>query len=84
MEMLGRFVELIGNIGVKLDISHYNCVLKVRRSVYARFSVVHLQVHLDNHQPVVVTEFLESLSELGVVPNRVTFQQCVALLCQQG
>ena len=84
MEMLGRFVELIGNIGVKLDISHYNCVLKVRRSFYAQFSVVYFQVHLDNHQPVVVSEFLESLSEVGVVPNRVTFQQCVALLCQRG
>ena len=28
--MLGRFVELIANLGVRLDISHYNCILKVR------------------------------------------------------
>ena len=28
--MLSRFVELIANLGVRLDISHYNCILKVR------------------------------------------------------
>ena len=42
------------------------------------------QVHHDNHNPVDVTEFLHSLASTGVVPNRVTHQHCVALLCQQG
>ena len=28
-EMLARFVELITSAGVKLDISHYNCILQV-------------------------------------------------------
>ena len=28
-QMLASFVELISNAGVKLDISHYNCILQV-------------------------------------------------------
>ena len=28
-QMLENFVELITNAGVKLDISHYNCILQV-------------------------------------------------------
>ena len=31
--MLARFVNLIANAGVKLDISHYNCILQVCKTV---------------------------------------------------
>ena len=34
--MLARFVDLITKAGVKLDISHYNCILQVCKSVQSQ------------------------------------------------
>ena len=42
------------------------------------------QVHHENRHQVNVSEFLDSLKGAGVTPNRVTYQQCVASLCQRG
>ena len=69
-----------------LDITHYNALLKVRLLLditdrsYCR---LYAQIHHENRHPVKVPEFLAELEELGLPANRVTFQTCVALYCQQ-
>lgn len=56
-------------LGVPLDISHYNTLLKV---------------YLENDHQFSPTEFLEDLEKQGVVPNRVTFQHFITRYCQNG
>ncbi|XP_054261805.1 leucine-rich PPR motif-containing protein, mitochondrial isoform X2 [Macrosteles quadrilineatus] len=56
-------------IGVPLDISHYNALLKV---------------YLENEHKFSPTEFLARLDENGIEPNRVTYQRLIAGFCQQG
>lgn len=56
-------------LGVPLDISHYNTLLKV---------------YLENDYQFSPTEFLEDLEKQGVVPNRVTFQHLISSYCQNG
>ena len=43
-----------------------------------------IQVHSENSHPINVSEFLAMLEELNIPANRVTFQSCVALFCDQG
>ncbi|VVC25742.1 Pentatricopeptide repeat,Tetratricopeptide-like helical domain [Cinara cedri] len=59
----------INRIGVSLDISHYNTLLKV---------------YLENNYKYSPTEFLEDLEKKGIAPNRVTFQHFITSYCQNG
>lgn len=54
---------------VRLDVSHYNAVLKV---------------YLDNSREFEPAEFLALMESNGVVPNRVTYQRVLAYYCQKG
>lgn len=56
-------------LGVPLDISHYNTLLKV---------------YLENGYQFSPTEFLENLEKQGIAPNRVTFQHLISFYCQNG
>lgn len=56
-------------LGVPLDISHYNTLLKV---------------YLENNYQFSPTEFLENLEKQGIAPNRVTFQHLISSYCQNG
>lgn len=56
-------------IGVPLDISHYNALLRV---------------YLENEHKFLPTEFLADLQSKGVEPNRVTYQRLIAAYCQRG
>jgi len=56
-------------LGVPLDISHYNTLLKV---------------YLENNYVFSPTEFLENLEKKDISPNRVTFQHLITGYCQNG
>jgi len=56
-------------LGVPLDISHYNALLKV---------------YLENEHKFSPAEFLAKLEANGIEPNRVTYQRLIAGFCQQG
>lgn len=56
-------------LGVPLDISHYNTLLKV---------------YIENNYRFSPTEFLENLEKNGISPNRVTFQHLITSYCQNG
>uniref|UniRef100_A0A1B6EW94 PROP1-like PPR domain-containing protein n=1 Tax=Cuerna arida TaxID=1464854 RepID=A0A1B6EW94_9HEMI len=68
-----KLVEEIWNtlekLGVPLDISHYNALLKV---------------YLENEHKFSPTDFLTRLEKQGVEPNRVTYQRLIAGYCQNG
>ena len=70
-----------------LDITHYNALLKVRLMMditdITYYCHLYAQIHHENRHPVKVPEFLAELEELGLPANRVTYQTCVALYCQQ-
>ena len=53
----------------RLDISHYNALLKV---------------YLENEHQFDPISFLASLEQKGVQPNRVTYQRLTAFYCQKG
>lgn len=57
------------NLGVPLDISHYNTLLKV---------------YLENEFQFSPTEFLVDLENKGITPNRVTYQHLIYSYCQHG
>ena len=62
--------EYYNDIGVKLDTSHYNALLKNR---------------LDNEAPEFQpSKFLAMMEANGVEPNRVTFQHLIAKFCSLG
>ena len=42
------------------------------------------QVYLENDYKVNVSEFLSELEQKDIQANRVTYQHCVSLYCQQG
>lgn len=56
-------------LGVPMDISHYNALLRV---------------YLENEHQFSPNDFLAELERKGVEPNRVTYQRLVARHCQQG
>uniref|UniRef100_A0A1B6MDN1 Pentacotripeptide-repeat region of PRORP domain-containing protein n=1 Tax=Graphocephala atropunctata TaxID=36148 RepID=A0A1B6MDN1_9HEMI len=68
-----KLVEEIWNtlekLGVSLDVSHYNSLLKV---------------YLENEHKFSPTEFLSRLEKQGIEPNRVTYQRLIAGYCQNG
>ncbi|XP_049788788.1 leucine-rich PPR motif-containing protein, mitochondrial [Schistocerca nitens] len=61
--------KTLENLGVPLDISHYNALLRV---------------YLENEHEFSPTEFLADLEQKGVEPNRVTYQRLIARYCQRG
>jgi len=63
--ILNNFLTL----GVPMDISHYNALLRV---------------YLENNHQFSPAEFLSQLEKKGVEPNRVTYQRLVAQHCQEG
>ncbi|CAH1737969.1 unnamed protein product [Aphis gossypii] len=67
--LVQKIWQAINEIGVPLDISHYNTLLKV---------------YLENNYKFSPTEFLEDLEKKGITPNRVTFQHLITGYCQNG
>lgn len=67
--LVKKIWEAINQIGVPLDISHYNTLLKV---------------YLENNYVFSPTEFLEDLEKQDITPNRVTFQHLITGYCQNG
>ncbi|XP_025193243.1 leucine-rich PPR motif-containing protein, mitochondrial [Melanaphis sacchari] len=67
--LVQKIWQTINEIGVPLDISHYNTLLKV---------------YLENNYAFSPTEFLENLEKKGITPNRVTFQHLITGYCQNG
>ncbi|XP_050728830.1 leucine-rich PPR motif-containing protein, mitochondrial-like [Eriocheir sinensis] len=61
--------DTLQDLGVPLDISHYNTLLRV---------------YLENNHKFSPTEFLAQLERNGVEPNRVTYQRLIARYCQDG
>lgn len=61
--------KTLDNIGVPMDISHYNALLRV---------------YLENEHSFSPTEFLANLEHKGLEPNRVTYQRLIARYCQDG
>ncbi|XP_063887839.1 leucine-rich PPR motif-containing protein, mitochondrial-like [Scylla paramamosain] len=72
-EVRNKLVQDIWNtlqeLGVPLDISHYNTLLRV---------------YLENSHKFSPTEFLAQLEKNGVEPNRVTYQRLISRYCQEG
>ncbi|CAB3371624.1 Hypothetical predicted protein [Cloeon dipterum] len=72
-EVRTKLVQNIWNtlesLGVPMDISHYNALLRV---------------YWENGHQFSPTEFLKQLEKKGIEPNRVTYQRLVAQHCQQG
>ena len=65
-----KCIKLLASLSdTPLDISHYNAMLKVFH---------------ENETKVSVSEQLSIIEQQDLTPNRVTYQHCVALLCQQG
>ncbi|RZF34823.1 hypothetical protein LSTR_LSTR011210 [Laodelphax striatellus] len=56
-------------LGIPMDISHYNALLRV---------------YLENEHNFSPVEFLSELEHKGIEPNRVTFQRLVASYCQRA
>ncbi|KAL4132665.1 hypothetical protein QTP88_009784 [Uroleucon formosanum] len=67
--LVKKIWQSINEIGVPLDISHYNTLLKV---------------YLENNYVFSPTEFLEDLEKRDITPNRVTFQHLITGYCQSG
>ncbi|KAJ9586127.1 hypothetical protein L9F63_020226, partial [Diploptera punctata] len=61
--------KTLDTLGVPLDISHYNALLRV---------------YLENEYLFSPTEFLANLEKKGIEPNRVTYQRLIARYCQDG
>ncbi|XP_069704273.1 leucine-rich PPR motif-containing protein, mitochondrial [Periplaneta americana] len=68
-QLVNEIWKTLENIGVPMDVSHYNALLRV---------------YLENEHPFSPTEFLANLEHKGVEPNRVTYQRLIARYCQQG
>jgi leucine-rich PPR motif-containing protein, mitochondrial len=61
--------KTLNALKVPMDISHYNALLRV---------------YLENEHPFKPTQFLASLEEKGIEPNRVTYQRLISRYCQDG
>ncbi|XP_043224122.1 leucine-rich PPR motif-containing protein, mitochondrial-like [Amphibalanus amphitrite] len=61
--------QTLQSIGVPMDISHYNALLRV---------------YLENEHPFSPSEFLSYLRAQGVEPNRVTYQRLISRFCLLG
>uniref|UniRef100_T1HC17 PPR_long domain-containing protein n=1 Tax=Rhodnius prolixus TaxID=13249 RepID=T1HC17_RHOPR len=67
--LVNEIWETLEKIGVALDISHYNALLRV---------------YLENEHNFSPTDFLSMLDKKGIEPNRVTFQRLILAYCQKG
>ncbi|KAK9507866.1 hypothetical protein O3M35_007637 [Rhynocoris fuscipes] len=67
--LVNEIWETLEKIGVPMDISHYNALLRV---------------YLENEHYFSPTEFLSMLDKNGVEPNRVTYQRLILAYCQRG
>lgn len=56
-------------LGVNLDISHYNALLRV---------------YLENEYDFTPSDILADLEKRGLEPNRVTYQRLITRYCQKG
>lgn len=61
--------SVLSDIGVPMDISHYNALLRV---------------YIENEYQFSPAEFLEELTNKGLQPNNVTYQRLMWRYCQQG
>ncbi|KAG8319870.1 hypothetical protein J6590_082503 [Homalodisca vitripennis] len=68
-KLVDEIWNTLEKLGVPLDISHYNALLKV---------------YLENEHKFSPTDFLTRLERQGVEPNRVTYQRLIAGYCQNG
>nr|CAD7437873.1 unnamed protein product [Timema bartmani] len=68
-QLVEEIWKALENLGVPMDVSHYNALLRV---------------YLENEHVFSPTEFLTMLERKGVEPNRVTYQRLIARYCQQG
>lgn len=64
-----KFYTRILFLGVSLDITHYNALLRV---------------YLENEYDFSPTEFLADLEKRGIEPNRVTYQRLISKYCHSG
>lgn len=68
-QLVNEIWNTFEKLGVPMDISHYNALLRV---------------YLENEHHFSPTEFLANLNKKGVEPNRVTYQRLIAGYCQRG
>lgn len=68
-QLVEEIWKTLENIGVPMDISHFNALLRV---------------YLENEHSFSPTEFLTNLEHKGIEPNRVTYQRLISRYCQQG
>ncbi|XP_065220787.1 leucine-rich PPR motif-containing protein, mitochondrial-like [Planococcus citri] len=66
-ELVQEIWNILEKLGVPLDVSHYNALLKV---------------YLENEYQWTPTEILADLERKGFEPNRVTYQRFVSRYCQ--
>jgi len=68
-ERVEKYWKTFQELGISLDVSHYNALLKV---------------HIENEHKIVPSDFLSHMEDMGVSPNRVTFQHMIGLYCLDG
>ncbi|XP_071440491.1 leucine-rich PPR motif-containing protein, mitochondrial [Hetaerina americana] len=68
-KLVQKIWETIDGLGIPMDISHYNALLRV---------------YLENQHEFSPAEFLKDLETKGIEPNRVTYQRLIAHYCQKG
>ncbi|XP_067009709.2 leucine-rich PPR motif-containing protein, mitochondrial [Anabrus simplex] len=68
-QLVQEIWKTLENLGVPMDVSHYNALLRV---------------YLENEHRFSPTEFLANLERKGVEPNRVTYQRLISRYCQDG
>ncbi|XP_023722989.1 leucine-rich PPR motif-containing protein, mitochondrial isoform X2 [Cryptotermes secundus] len=68
-QLVEEIWKTLENIGVPMDVSHYNALLRV---------------YLENEHSFSPAEFLANLEHKGIEPNRVTYQRLISRYCQQG
>uniref|UniRef100_A0A1B6C3W0 Pentacotripeptide-repeat region of PRORP domain-containing protein n=2 Tax=Clastoptera arizonana TaxID=38151 RepID=A0A1B6C3W0_9HEMI len=68
-QLVNQVWNTLEKLGVPMDISHYNALLRV---------------YLENEHKFSPTQFLLTLEEKGIEPNRITYQRLIAGFCQEG
>ena len=68
-KLLEEFFAKCQEINVKMDVSHYNAILKA---------------YLENDHDFSPTEILSQVTNAGLRPNRVTYQHLISKYCRDG
>ncbi|KAB7499818.1 Leucine-rich PPR motif-containing protein, mitochondrial [Armadillidium nasatum] len=68
-KLVSRVWKIYQDKGLPLDISHYNAFLQILVETEAEFSPL---------------EFLATLEEKNIKPNRITYSRLIAKFCQKG